>query len=297
VQDGVISYFHNDHLGSPRAVTSSTGAFTATMSTKPFGEPHAGSAQTSYGFTGKDLDGTGLYYFAARYYDPSVGRFITEDPHWNHHNMIYGDDPDNKFPLISAITQSTNLYVYCGNNPLGYVDPDGKLLMVATGLIGAVVGGVVGAIYSYAKHGKVSWQSVAAGAAIGGAIGLTGGAATAYLVTGSTTASSGMVVAGAMSAAATKALAKTADSLIQNAESLKRSAKVMTHLAERAYINSTITVQNIMSSADPVKDKIVANGLKWVVPGVYNRSSGVFELVVDVDTHMIIHFLFTSKVK
>ena len=267
------------------------------MSTKPFGEPHAGSAQTSYGFTGKDLDGTGLYYFAARYYDPSVGRFITEDPHWNHHNMIYGDDPDNKFPLISAITQSTNLYVYCGNNPLGYVDPDGKLLMVATGLIGAVVGGVVGAIYSYAKHGKVSWQSVAAGAAIGGAIGLTGGAATAYLVTGSTTASSGMVVAGAMSAAATKALAKTADSLIQNAESLKRSATVLGKVGKRAYVNSTITVQNVMSSAVPVKDKIVANALKWVVPGAYNRSSGVFELVVDVDKHMIIHFCFKGLKK
>ncbi|MDP3487367.1 MAG: RHS repeat-associated core domain-containing protein, partial [Bacillota bacterium] len=97
------------------------------IATKPFGEPHATSALTSYLFTGKDLDSTGLYYFAARYYDASVGRFISPDPHWNHHNMIYGDDPDNKFPLISAITQSTNLYVYCMNNPLGNVDPDGEL--------------------------------------------------------------------------------------------------------------------------------------------------------------------------
>ena len=192
VKGGVVSFFHNDHLGSPRAVTSSTGALTAAIATNPFGEPHAGSAQTSYGFTGKDLDSTGLYYFAARYYDASVGRFTSQDPHWNHHNMIYGDDPNNKFPLISAITQSTNLYVYCGNNPLGYVDPDGQIFTVATGIIGAVVGGVVGAIHAKHTGGNVLKGGLTS-AAIGGAIGLTGGAGVAYLTTGSALASKTLV--------------------------------------------------------------------------------------------------------
>ena len=189
VRGTTTSYFHNDHLGSPRVVTDASGIPGSSMATKPFGEPHAGSAQTSYGFTGKELDSTGLYYFAARYYDASVGRFVSQDTHWNHHNMIYGDDPDNKFPLISAITQSTNLYVYCGNNPIMYVDPDGEIFFMAgTGIIGVAVGGIVGAIHAKVTGGNVS-QGLLKGAVIGGAIGLTGGAATAFLATGSAAAS------------------------------------------------------------------------------------------------------------
>jgi hypothetical protein len=68
--------------------------------------------------------------------------------------------------------------------------------MLVTAAVGALVGGVVGAIYSYRQTGSVTWQSVAAGAAIGGAIGLTGGAAAAYVVAGSATASTGAVMTG-----------------------------------------------------------------------------------------------------
>ena len=68
--------------------------------------------------------------------------------------------------------------------------------MLVTAAVGALLGGVVGAIYSYKKTGSVTWRSVAAGAAIGGAIGLTGGAAVAYVVAGSATASTGAVMTG-----------------------------------------------------------------------------------------------------
>ncbi|WP_442945430.1 RHS repeat-associated core domain-containing protein [Oceanirhabdus sp. W0125-5] len=53
---------------------------------------------------------TGLYYLRARYYDPKIGRFTTEDSYW-------GKDAD---PL------SLNLYTYCHNNPIIYVDPSGN---------------------------------------------------------------------------------------------------------------------------------------------------------------------------
>ena len=144
------------------------------MATTPFGEPHATSALTSYMFTGKDLDDTGLYYFAARYYDASVGRFTSQDPHWNHHNMIYGDDPNNKFPLIAAITQSTNLYVYCANNPLIYVDPDGEVIWITAG-IGALIGGAAGLYYGYQQNGNWSldtWKYAGIGAVGGAAVGV-----------------------------------------------------------------------------------------------------------------------------
>ena len=96
-------------IDEPRVVTDVNGAPGSPIATKLFGEPHASSALTGYMFTGKDLDDTGLYYFAARYYDPSVGRFVTEDS-W-------------QGTLAEPWTQ--NRYVYVGNNPLGYVDPTG----------------------------------------------------------------------------------------------------------------------------------------------------------------------------
>lgn len=56
-------------------------------------------------FTGKQQDDpTGLYYFNARYYDPNLGRFISEDP----------------------VRDGANWYIYCANNPLRYVDPTGE---------------------------------------------------------------------------------------------------------------------------------------------------------------------------
>jgi len=55
------------------------------------------------------LDGTGLYYYNARYYDPTIGRFISADtivPNPTH-------------------AQALNRYSYCLNNPLRYIDPSG----------------------------------------------------------------------------------------------------------------------------------------------------------------------------
>ena len=92
-------------------MTGLTGTLIATMMTKPFGEPHYSGAPTDYQFTGKELDDTGLYYFAARYYDASVGRFTSQDT-W-----------------VGSLTQpwTQNMYVYVGNNPLRYVDPTGNM--------------------------------------------------------------------------------------------------------------------------------------------------------------------------
>jgi len=58
--------------------------------------------------------GTGLYYLNSRYYDPSVGRFINGDE-------AYILLLDNKFSTIDNI----NLYVYCDNNSIMFIDPDG----------------------------------------------------------------------------------------------------------------------------------------------------------------------------
>ncbi len=57
-------------------------------------------------YTGRENDGTGLYYYRARYYDADVGRFVSEDP-------------------IRFAGGDVNFYAYVGNNPVNMIDPFG----------------------------------------------------------------------------------------------------------------------------------------------------------------------------
>lgn len=212
--EGTVNYYLFNGHGDVVQLTNSSGNVVKTYEYDAFGNEKNPDPNNNnvFRYCGEYFDKeTGTYYLRARYYDPATSRMLSEDTHWNPGNMIYGvDDPViigtyedalglNVYtyaPDINAIKQSTNLYVYCGNNPIMYIDKDGEIFMLVTGAIGAVVGGVTGGIYSYVKYGEVRWQNVVGGAAIGGAIGLTGGAATAYLAAGSVTASTGAVMAG-----------------------------------------------------------------------------------------------------
>jgi len=57
-------------------------------------------------FTGRENDGTDLYYYRARYSNPTIGRFISEDP-----LRFTGSGP--------------NLYTYVGDSPTTSTDPRG----------------------------------------------------------------------------------------------------------------------------------------------------------------------------
>ena len=72
----------------------------------PFGNTTVtGSSANPYQYTGRENDGTGLDYYRGRYYNPSLGRFISEDP------IGFGG--------------GINLYAYVGNSPLSFRDPFG----------------------------------------------------------------------------------------------------------------------------------------------------------------------------
>jgi RHS repeat-associated protein len=94
-------------------LTSENGAQVGnTVKYLPFGScRNSPDLPTDKLFTGQRLDATGLYYYNARYYDATIGRFISAD------TVI--PNPSNP--------QSFNRYSYCRNNPLKYVDPTGNL--------------------------------------------------------------------------------------------------------------------------------------------------------------------------
>lgn len=85
----------------------------------------------------------------------------------------------------------------------------------------------------------------------------------------------------------------TATPVIQKAtEKLQYSKTALNHLAERPYMNSPLTVQNIMQSSQPIQEAIRTNILRWDVSGAFNGKAGVWELVYDTANSTIYHFWF-----
>ncbi len=111
---------------------------------------------------------TGLYYLQSRYYNPQWGRFISADIYVNANGDLIG----------------FNMYAYCSNNPVMYVDPTGEFILTALivgVVVGVVVGGAIGGTIAYnaAKSeglegsdlAKATLTGVGKGALIGGGAG------------------------------------------------------------------------------------------------------------------------------
>ncbi|HEV8441136.1 MAG TPA: RHS repeat-associated core domain-containing protein [Methylomirabilota bacterium] len=107
-----------DVLGSTIAVTDAAGALQAQYTYEPFGVATVtGTASNAFQYTGRENDGTGLYYYRARYYAPNSGRFISEDP----------------LPLTRRALREFNAYAYARNNPLMFMDPLGESAYCGSG--------------------------------------------------------------------------------------------------------------------------------------------------------------------
>jgi RHS repeat-associated protein len=103
--------YHYDGVGSTVAITDGSqnvvNAYAYTPDGMILGENEAFAQPFKYvGKLGVMAEANGLYYMRARYYNPAVGRFISEDP------LGFGGG-------------DVNLYVYAGNNPVVRVDPSG----------------------------------------------------------------------------------------------------------------------------------------------------------------------------
>jgi len=123
------SYYHYDGMGSTRQLTNSLGAVTVSYTYDSFGNliTSSGSITNAYGFTGEQQfnEADNLVFLRARYYNPKVGRFISRDPMLT--PMHIEDNFTGALPsLISQPEVLLHPYIYCGNNPVNLVDPEGE---------------------------------------------------------------------------------------------------------------------------------------------------------------------------
>ena len=111
-EEKLIFFYHPDHLGSTSYVTDADGNIAQHVEYIPYGEVFVeernSQFSTNYLFNAKELDNeTGLYYYGARYLDPTGAMWLSVDPMWE------------KYAGMSP-------YNYCMGNPVVYVDPDGR---------------------------------------------------------------------------------------------------------------------------------------------------------------------------
>ena len=116
-------YYNQDHLGNIREVVNASGAVQQVTNYYPFGAPYADAAGSTnpdfqpYKYNGKELDkmhGLNTYDYGARQHDPILARWDRIDP-------------------LCEKYYSVSPYVYCGDNPIKNVDPDGRKVVNSKG--------------------------------------------------------------------------------------------------------------------------------------------------------------------
>jgi RHS repeat-associated protein len=160
-------WYLTDHLGTIRDIANAAGAAVAHVDYSSFGQVIAVSnprAGDRFLFTGRELDGEiSLMFYRARYYYPSLGRFLSFDP-------------------IEFASNELNLYRYIRNVPNLGVDPSGNVSMFEYTIKGAAVGFVSGAatggLSELIKGGD--FKSVGSAAICAGGAGLFFGGALGY---------------------------------------------------------------------------------------------------------------------
>lgn len=130
--------FHHDQLNSVMGLTGHEGSVLSKTWYSAFGNVLSSTATTATNalkYTGRQLDESGFYYYRARYYDPSVGRFLQEDS--------------------LGFNAGINFYAYVNNNPVNGNDPNG----LCPSCIGAGISVVTGGGIRYLTSGG-DWNAV-----------------------------------------------------------------------------------------------------------------------------------------
>jgi RHS repeat-associated protein len=124
VNGSTVLYYHQDQLGSTRALTNSTGAVVVDYAYDAYGNltGTTGIATNPFRYAGQYTDAESSFqYLRARYYDPATGQFLSRDP-------------------LVMLTQQA--YGYAGGNPLNAIDPSGMYHYIYRELIGPASQGI-----------------------------------------------------------------------------------------------------------------------------------------------------------
>jgi RHS repeat-associated protein len=124
LRSGGTSFYNLDGLGSVTSLSNAGGALAQTYTYDSFGNQTAssGSLTNPLQYTSRELDSeTGLYFYRARYFDPTSGRFLGED---SVHNYLF-----------------KSFYSYVFNSPINATDPTGKRTRVCCRPVGNWVAG------------------------------------------------------------------------------------------------------------------------------------------------------------
>jgi RHS repeat-associated protein len=111
-RSGTTTFYQADGLGSVTSLSNSAGTLASTYSYDSFGKMFAssGTVNNPFQYTGREFDAeTSIYEYRMRYYDPNVGRFLSEDP--------------------IGFSGGNNFYRYVRNSPSRFVDPSGMVIV------------------------------------------------------------------------------------------------------------------------------------------------------------------------
>ncbi len=112
---GKVRYYHADALGSIIGLTDEKGQEVTQYAYDPFGNVIVLGEESDnpFQYTGRENDGTGLYYYRFRYYSPELQRFISED--------------------LIGLSGGINKFTYVGNNPVNWIDSLGLKWKIQNG--------------------------------------------------------------------------------------------------------------------------------------------------------------------
>jgi RHS repeat-associated protein len=131
---GASSSLLTDGIGSTVAITDSAGNISGSYTYGPYGNTsHTGSATAANQYSGRENDGdTNLYYYRARYYSPTLNRFISQDP--------------------IGLGGGMNVYAYAGDDPTDLADPTGNCPWCVAAGIGSIIGAGFNAYNNYSAY-------------------------------------------------------------------------------------------------------------------------------------------------
>jgi RHS repeat-associated protein len=188
-----VTYIQGDHLGSMTWAFNASGGTIAGQEYGPWGQVRAGSMVTRLNYTGQRLDGTGLLYYHARYYDPALARFVSADSvvpgnaaggmdgvalkgltvDFHEPGFVGQIAGENNLPFWFQLSgeqrqqagspwgpvnpQALNRYSYVQNNPLKYTDPSGHCIwdacIVEIAVVVVLVGGALATVAASPNSG------------------------------------------------------------------------------------------------------------------------------------------------